>query len=881
MNPNRAKERCLAAGLGLCAMSLVLVLAAGSFGRVNAFGAEPAKEVTFGKWIWAQLRAFDNTAPGFGAEKYLAQLHFKPDGILLFLVNPDFLFEHQDLSMDAPLSPRYSYYSDPQAQPWTRYKMRGLIEGLHRQGVQVYLSLMGFTDGSHAPVNTEVRSLTQSGQPLYSINPLRRLADGSFYEDVFVNQLEKALLGYGFDGFHAADGLTHLGQPLAYSDYSDDMVSQFLSRASIELPLEMSGKLEGNPNLFRKRATWIWQNERYPWIQFYRERWPVFWRKVLEACHRNHKGLIMNQPLTKDPFEALYRYGFDYRAVAKLGIDALVVETVAGPAQLGGYTPGAEGLGVAEDTELWFDDALAMILTVKAYAPSLRLLFLGCVQDENELWDTLRQAPAFMEKEFFSYPANFYLEGKEAKRCLDGVLFCLGDRLSSEEWQRAITPVERAFSIVSVPTARPSGITAVWSDTVLERQLRKAGQPRFPLQVWLKLLSHEGALVRSIVRSDSLDGLEGPLLAVYPEWMSEAEQGRLQDWLSAQPTTHAAILIGETIRGFASPAIRIQESPAYRPRQCALVVGAGDTFQGITHGVRERLALPEPKTENEPIVLTAKNTKPYFTLKTNEPSSFLERLPYELVSREFASDCAAVLESAAPTTLTVSGAKGFAVEEDADNACLFLVNPKSRYGRAIVRANRPIKRAISLSRFPNRAQINGARQVSAVTPPDGIAVIEIQFGENGGTQPQADHWLAENYAQFPVSIVVTLLEPAAPTQLELTQSDWYSGDYRSGDFAVDLPDTKNNWQEAARGKLPNIGGAAVKVALPGTAIEAFRIRILDSQDTSGAISCGLRQIRLWAGTREISLARAKAQASSTFPGYEVRNILRGNPAAKN
>jgi hypothetical protein len=142
------------------------------------------------------------------------------------------------------------------------------------------------------------------------------------------------------------------------------------------------------------------------------------------------------------------------------------------------------------------------------------------------------------------------------------------------------------------------------------------------------------------------------------------------------------------------------------------------------------------------------------------------------------------------------------------------------------------------------------------------------------TADERPQWLAANDVAFPVSFTVRLAEPAAVTKLELTQSAWRTGDYRSADFAVDLPEDAGGWREVARGALANQPEAKTQVDLPGRAASVVRIRILGTHDQEAARSCGLRRVRLWAGEREVALDKARAEASSTYPGFDADAPLR-------
>jgi len=139
-------------------------------------------------------------------------------------------------------------------------------------------------------------------------------------------------------------------------------------------------------------------------------------------------------------------------------------------------------------------------------------------------------------------------------------------------------------------------------------------------------------------------------------------------------------------------------------------------------------------------------------------------------------------------------------------------------------------------------------------------------------------WLAENKVAFPVTLTVSL--PAAQTvdTVELVQSDWHSGDYRSRDVAVQVSADGSDWSLAGAGCLPNQPGAAFSIAIRPTVLRAFRIRILSSYDTKDALSCGISRVRLLCKKRESSLSGATVTASSTYPGHDAADILAATAA---
>ena len=138
---------------------------------------------------------------------------------------------------------------------------------------------------------------------------------------------------------------------------------------------------------------------------------------------------------------------------------------------------------------------------------------------------------------------------------------------------------------------------------------------------------------------------------------------------------------------------------------------------------------------------------------------------------------------------------------------------------------------------------------------------------------RSPEWLAANGVAFPVTLALTFPRPLAPDELELVQSNWPTGDYRRGNFAVDLAADDAGWQKTAQGRMPNAGGSKQSVRLPGRPARGLRLRILNSQDARGAMSCGLSALRLRSGGKDLPLEGIDVQASSEYPGHPARAVL--------
>ncbi|MFA6931099.1 MAG: hypothetical protein WCT05_12290, partial [Lentisphaeria bacterium] len=380
-------------------------------------------------WIWTELLAFDNSAADFGVANYLATLGFVPKIACLLFSSPDFFLLHDNLDTEKPLSPVFcSRNAHPgnetrQRQDWTNFQVRGLIQTLAEAGCASYLSC--FTVYYKNQYHQEWMSIHPEAREVYSfnhrgleLNVLQLLADNTLVEDFVVPQVVKTCLDYGFAGWHGPDGWGPLSSGnLMGVDFSDGMMKQFLAGRNWQLPaclVEPCEKIVTQEEItaarnadrplpddglqqLQERAAWIWENHRLEWINFNAQRWLQFWGKMTAALHAVGLKNTINSAWTKGNFDALYEYGVDYRKMAALGIDAMVVEAVA------------LGMSLARPKEKWYhDDYAAALAEIKAAAPDFKLVFLHGIKDVVENWDNLRHATPGYERELYKLSNLYY-----------------------------------------------------------------------------------------------------------------------------------------------------------------------------------------------------------------------------------------------------------------------------------------------------------------------------------------------------------------------------------------------------------------------------------------------------------------------------------------
>ncbi len=335
------------------------------------------KKMGYETWLWIELIGFDNTLPDFGVQAYLDNAGIVPDAASLFVFNPEFVHSHNGMAEDRVLPFDCSTYGghphgyDRDRQDWTKLQVKALVDELHRHGIEVFFSVMDiFAVQEWVADHPEVLHVNRDGQRMGSVCGWKRLSDGTWYEDFFARQVGRVLSDYGFDGFHQADGYCHPRLPLYDGDFSDDMIAQFVEATAVALPDGMGDVSGDEPAVIGARAEWIWRNARREWIEFYCQRFARFCGKVADAVHAKGKRVILNNALTRDPFQARYRYGVDYALLKQAGVDGFIIEMVAP-----GVALGAEG-GVEANPHYDFQ---AMLLTIKAHVGDMTLRCLnGC-----------------------------------------------------------------------------------------------------------------------------------------------------------------------------------------------------------------------------------------------------------------------------------------------------------------------------------------------------------------------------------------------------------------------------------------------------------------------------------------------------------------------
>ncbi|MBS1370325.1 MAG: hypothetical protein HPZ91_10260 [Lentisphaeria bacterium] len=384
------------------------------------------------KWIWTELPAFDRDAADRGVASYLDTLGFVPDGISLLLTAIDFVMLHETWQPERPLFPdvcsRMGHDGNGirARQEWRCGELRDLVLLLRQRRIKVFFSLFPYYLGNRfhpefAAAHPECRVVSTRHGLTNGVSLISRLDNGEYFDALFAERLERVFADYGFDGFHGADGMGPGGLTLGTNDYSPNMLAQFHDSLGVEeAPWPAAGDgFSGLP----ETAGYIWEHLWPEWCEFNARRWRQCWSGIIAAARKLGRETMINSPNTRGLFDGLYQYGFDYAGLDRLGVDYLLVETVA---------PGFRLLDGGHEFQLEF---AAQLMEFAAAMPHTRMLFLHGVRDAVESYDLLRHAPSWIEGDFFLQSNLFIRRDGALKTAADGFMVCLGDGLDRREWR--------------------------------------------------------------------------------------------------------------------------------------------------------------------------------------------------------------------------------------------------------------------------------------------------------------------------------------------------------------------------------------------------------------------------------------------------------------
>ena len=289
-------------------------------------------------FVWVELIGFDNTKPDFGVDEYLDRMAMKPQAVSLLLDNDGLFLSHaKGLPADFAFPPNVAAYG---GRPFNRERRRQTWTAFQLKGLVAELK-------RH---NVEVFA-SFFAREQYPVSAERA--------KVVSGKLASFLSDYGFSGLHGSDGYAPPRYLLPECADAD------------------------RPRIARETAAQYAEN----------------WRTIVAALKPHGLKCWINTCWTRDPFEALYRYGVDYRLLAKTGIDGFIVESSAAAQSIHGWD-------YEESSPI--DRSTAMLMRLKACVPEMPLVLLHGINDGTEQWSALRHDPARTASEALALGSVFY-----------------------------------------------------------------------------------------------------------------------------------------------------------------------------------------------------------------------------------------------------------------------------------------------------------------------------------------------------------------------------------------------------------------------------------------------------------------------------------------
>ncbi|MBQ6472310.1 MAG: hypothetical protein IJJ33_10025 [Victivallales bacterium] len=429
------------------------------------------------------------------------------------------------------------------------------------------------------------------------------------------------------------------------------MVAQFLEDSGLDVPEWLERKCGDNREAFDKRARLIWNRLRREWIDFYCRRNERFLSKICAMARSIGRQISSNTCWTRDPVEAIYRYGIDYSKLKEIGLGPLIVET-----------PSAAGELESARSRAFYSEPFFHVLQstslLTGAATDSELLFNQCVQDTTEGWSILHHAPAFLEREIMSYPNLFrYDRNGKLRRCYDGFQICLAAGIEKHEWKWLKSKWDIAYQIM--PDSLESA-ALVWSSSLPQAELDYYLRTRKSLNAnMLYHLYSAGAPIHAVVPIEAISEVDVPLVSINPGVLPASEVETL-----FHKRKSPLILIGNMPTNLPPADFRFHE---------------GDTEFRI-YGAK--LEIPPPdfkKIETE---------LPEDIMDIPEPASFAKEQFYLPISKEFYKFAAQCIERVSGPNIELDDPKRpdspffkFKVLHDTENSKVrvFITNDDSHY----------------------------------------------------------------------------------------------------------------------------------------------------------------------------------------------------------
>ena len=375
------------------------------------------------RWYWIELIGFDNEAADFGVDAFLSR-NVNTTGVSLLFAHIDFLFEQQN-ELLAPTACSYGgheYNRERRRQQWTKAQLRGLVNALHARGVKVLFACFDMTERI---TDKSWLCYNKRGTPSPLVYVLKRLDDGRYVGDIVIERLHAVLRDYGFDGLQLADGLSSNRPSIENGDFS----LPFCRQSQIDVPDRLMGE---GVECYKARRAWILKNRRFAWIEFLSREWARFYQKLFDTVKA---PILFNNAWTRDSFEALYRYGIDYRRCCiDRAMGVMVEENSATRGIMSAEDEGDVSLPLSSRQNIAYEYTL-MQQDIKLITKGLPQISLLPISDTQEQWDVIRHAPTELARSIIRRFSTYVWRNGAFEVCCNAPHYCLSDGIPAEDWR--------------------------------------------------------------------------------------------------------------------------------------------------------------------------------------------------------------------------------------------------------------------------------------------------------------------------------------------------------------------------------------------------------------------------------------------------------------
>lgn len=493
-------------------------------------------------WYWTELIGFDKDASDCGVSDFIGRIPAEVSGINLLLYSIDFVNTHRGMDEEYRLGNGvcsyrgHPYNAERKIQKWTNYDLKRLIGNLQAEKIRVVFSYFNFYDyfdddghivsDGFSRSHPELREQRSDGEPQSFLSPIKRFADGRYYEDYLAHQTEHILKDYGFDGVVLADGISSPRLSLQSGDCSDDLINQFLSSAAVDLPEKFRRCSEKVSAGYAARHAFIFENMYPQWAAFISSRYASFIKKQADVTEKAGKILLVNSVWTRDPFESLYRYGIDYRQIVDPRVYALMVEDC-------GAT-----MALLSDEQLCCDsmpqerrrycnyEFLYAEMALKAALPETKQLSMTSLKDTLEDWNVIQEGYPEFKKSVLRRSGAYIWKDGAFRRCSDGSMFCLSDAIDCPTWNT----VHRCEEQSDMQDFLPCGITALYISSISAEVAAYAESLKSSSSKTYYDLLCGGCQINCMTEPKELTGLERPVVAADLSFYGEEELSRMEDY---------------------------------------------------------------------------------------------------------------------------------------------------------------------------------------------------------------------------------------------------------------------------------------------------------------------------------------------------------------